>query len=426
MSQYLERHSLYPPLISSLPAAELGMVIIIPAFNEPDCQSSLQALADCTPPRCAVEVILLLNDAENSAPHIQALHQQQLPALRQWAEAHNRPGLQFHILHCAKLPARHAGVGLARKIGMDEALRRLLQVKRPDGLLVAFDADSRCTPNYLQAIEQHFAQSPRCPAASLYFEHPLSGCDFPPAIYQAITEYELHLRYFNNAKRYAGFPFAYETVGSAMAVRASAYAQQGGMNRRKAGEDFYFLHKFTPLGHYGEINDTCVIPSPRISDRVPFGTGRAVGQLLDSNIPLTTYALPTFEALRGFFAAIESWYDCSPAQAEAQLVGLAPPLAQFLVQQQFRDKLEELQRHTSNPASFRQRFFRWFNAFRIMKYVHAAREAAYPAVPVMVAAGQLAEQLSGEPRGGAAAAEELLIWCRGLGRDKRWGVYVNG
>ena len=38
-----------------------------------------------------------------------------------------------------------------------------------------------------------------------------------------------------------------------MAVRADAYLRQGGMNRRKAGEDFYFLNKFMVLGGYGEM-----------------------------------------------------------------------------------------------------------------------------------------------------------------------------
>ena len=92
--------------------------------------------------------------------------------------------------------------------------------------------------------------------------------------------YELHLRYLNLFSRFTGFPYAYHTIGSCFGVRAETYASQGGMNKRKAGEDFYFLHKIIPLGEFREINNTCVIPSPRESDRVPFGTGAAIGKYL--------------------------------------------------------------------------------------------------------------------------------------------------
>ena len=61
--------------------------------------------------------------------------------------------LQFHFLHFPDLPHKHAGVGLARKIGMDMAAYRLEQVQQRTAPIVCFDADSRCAPNYLKAIE---------------------------------------------------------------------------------------------------------------------------------------------------------------------------------------------------------------------------------------------------------------------------------
>ena len=76
--------------------------------------------------------------------------------------------------------------------------------------------------------------------------------------------------------KFANLPYSYHTIGSAFAVSASSYAKQGGMNRRKAGEDFYFISKLIKGEKFGEITKTKVIPSPRISDRVPFGTGRSI------------------------------------------------------------------------------------------------------------------------------------------------------
>jgi hypothetical protein len=142
-------------------------------------------------------------------------------------------------------------------------------------VIACFDADCTCDPNYLAATENFFQSQPSAPGASIYFEHPLDGENREP-----IALYELHLRYYVEALRYAGFPHAYHTIGSSMAARADPYFKQGGMNKRKAGEDFYFLHKIIPLGGFGEINDTRVIPSPRASHRVPFGTGRAPAPLV--------------------------------------------------------------------------------------------------------------------------------------------------
>lgn len=60
------------------------------------------------------------------------------------------------------------------------------------------------------------------------------------------------------------------------------------MNQRKAGEDFYFLHKFSILDQLGEINVEIVLPLARSSDRVPFGTGKAISQIIQGkNGPLT-------------------------------------------------------------------------------------------------------------------------------------------
>jgi hypothetical protein len=46
------------------------------------------------------------------------------------------------------------------------------------------------------------------------------------------------------------FSYAYHTVGSAMAVKAYQYVKVGGMNRRQAGEDFYFIQKLVHSGNF--------------------------------------------------------------------------------------------------------------------------------------------------------------------------------
>lgn len=89
-------------------------------------------------------------------------------------------------------------------------------------------------------------------------------------------KYELYLRYYRLALEYTGHPHAYHCIGSAFAVRTLDYVAQGGMNKRQAGEDFYFLQKLIATGRYATLQSTQVYPSPRFSGRTPFGTGQAV------------------------------------------------------------------------------------------------------------------------------------------------------
>ena len=171
------------------------------------------------------------------------------------------------------------GVGLARKTGMDEAVRRFNSIDNPDGVILNLDADCLVEKNYFVSVCNELLKKKDRTACSIYFEHPLSGNDFPENIYKYITLYELHLRYYFQGLAYSGFPYVFHTVGSAIAVKALPYIKAGGMNRRQAGEDFYFIQKLVPAGGYFNLNSTTVYPSPRASSRVPFGTGASIGKL---------------------------------------------------------------------------------------------------------------------------------------------------
>ena len=384
MTPYLQQRTLYPPQVDAPPPDNLSLVVALPAYDEPGLLESLQCLFECTLPEgAAVEVIVVVNEPEDAPEDVVARNLEIFEQARQWAAAHRRPGLQFFILHHA-LPSRHAGVGLARKIAMDEACRRLEQAGNPEGVIACFDADSRCDANYLQAVTRHFQEHPECPAASIYFEHPLEGAVYSPEVYEAILSYELHLRYYVQAQRWAGFPHAFHTVGSSMAVRCSNYQKQGGMNKRKAGEDFYFIHKFTLLPGFANITDTRVIPSPRPSHRVPFGTGRAVQEMMTAEERhYYTYPPRSFIELKSFLGHLSAIYH-EEGQWEA-----SPVLAGFLRKQDFQDKLSEMKHHSASYPTFLGRFYRWFNPFLVMKYLHFARDKGRADIPTGKAAAWL-------------------------------------
>ena len=351
---YFERFGFCGRQIDRPPPNNLGIVVVVPCFDEPDIVSALESLRACERPQSAVEIIVVVNSASDAPADVKERNRKSAEQARQYA----------HAIHCADLPPKHAGVGLARKIGMDEAVRRL----GDDGIIVNFDADCRCDPNYLRTIEQHFVKDPETPGCSIYFEHPPGAVDL----------YELHLRYYVQGLRYAGHPYAFHTIGSCMAVRSQVYMEQGGMNKRKAGEDFYFLQKVIALGNYTDLVVTRVIPSGRESHRVPFGTGKAVSDQLRGK-PALTYPFEAFEDLKRFFEDMQH----------------PPPAMQpFLKAQNFDNKLEEIRGNTASDATFRDRFFQWFNGFMAMKWIHFARDYHYGSRPV----AEEARRLSGMER----------------------------
>lgn len=402
MSLYFERYSFKGKLIDDLPSKNLGLVITIPCFNEPELTKSLASLAYCHPGSYDVEVIVVINHSEHAKDEIKARNYGSYIEAVEFAKIHNSDHLKFHIL-LEELPAKHAGVGLARKTAMDEAARRLDQVNRPEGIIACFDADSLCEDNYLLALEFYFQANPKAPGASIHFEHPLEG-ELANDVYKAIIEYELFLRYYVHILRYAGFPYSYQTIGSSMAVRNNIYQKQGGMNRRKAGEDFYFLHKIIPLGHFGEITKTKMIPSPRQSDRVPFGTGKAVNDWLE-NQELTTYNPKTFEDLRIFFTKLNLVEDYNLFNISS-LEALPKAFIEFAETIDIDDNIKRIKKNSKDITSFKANFHRWFDGFKVLKYVHFARDHFYPNLPIKEACDWLFDQMNLERE--KTAKDQLL------------------
>lgn len=374
---YFNRFQSNEQIIQLEPENDLFLTIVMPAFNEGSLCTSLQSIAECNIPKGSVEVIVIINAAENCPPEIVQINRNSFQAASRFAEENSQKKLQFHILNFENFPIKFAGVGLARKTGMDEALRRFDLLNKPQGLIAGFDADALVEKNYLTEIENHFSENENLNACSIHFEHPIKGNDYSEDVYIRIINYELHLRYLNESLRFAGFPYAYHTIGSSFVLRADVYAKQGGMNRKKAGEDFYFLQKIIPLGNYGEINSTTVIPSPRISDRVPFGTGAAIKKMTDSNTyDFLTYDFKVFEIIKSYIAQMDSYYT------NFDSANLDNSLRAFLNRNSFDDALFEIRKNSPNIKIFRKRFFNWFNAFRIIKYLNYAHTEYFAKQPV--------------------------------------------
>ncbi|MEQ9166668.1 MAG: glycosyltransferase [Fulvivirga sp.] len=412
---YFERYAYRHTFIKEPPSPNLGLVVTIPCFNEPDLISSLESLKACEPPGCDLEVIVVINESRDAHDNINKQNRATLNAATEWCTAHSTTQLKFFV-HYEALPPKHAGVGLARKIAMDEAARRLDHVGNTNGIISCFDADGLCDSNYLVALEEYFKTHPKSPGCSIHFEHPLQGAE-NENIYQAIVDYELFLRYYVHALKFAQYPHAHQTIGSSMAVRNNIYQKQGGMNKRKAGEDFYFLQKIIPLGLFGDLNKTRVIPSPRISDRVPFGTGKAVNDWL-INAKLNTYNQLIFNDLLHLIESINSSKDFKNIISELDGTQWPASINAFLETVDFESNIERIANNSGSLGAFKSNFYQWFDAFKVLKYVHFARDHFHPNIPIYEAASTLLKMNGITP---ASTAKEVLIQYREIDKSSVLG-----
>ena len=280
-----------------------------------------------------------------------------------WIDAVS-PGLE--------VPANRAGVGFARKLGMDLALPCLDW--SADSLLVGLDADTLVEDNYLQAIDRHFLWSSKGAAVLPYRHQP--GVDSEQQT--AIDRYELFLRSYVYGLRLAGSPYAFNTVGSAMACRASSYVRCGGMNSRKAGEDFYFLQKLAKTDGVDLLSGTIVHPEPRISERVPFGTGRSMARLLAGDKQgVLFYPAAAFRILSDWLKLVECNIAADTEKILALATEISPVLASYLEQLDWRAVWPGIQKTHRSSARLQQAFHVWFDGFRTLRLIHLLCETEF-------------------------------------------------
>ena len=374
--RYIENNVVYPPFIKSEAFPELSIIVMIPCLNEPEIIRTLESLWACQHIQSFCEVIVAINNSESSLPEVKVFNQETYRKLIDWKVQNDRPNLVLFPFYADSVPAKHAGAGMARKIGKDEAIRRFNMANKPDGVIVSTDSDCLFSHNYLQRIESAF-QIKSCFAATLNFKHRIGEMEDPKQKL-GIQLYEDYLHYYKKAHDFAGYPDSIYTIGSAFAVRAEAYVKQGGMNRRQAGEDFYFLYKLTKLGSITQIEDAFVYPSARISDRVPFGTGASMKKWMNDAEDLTlTYNFSAFIDLKSLFDRVDSLFRISPESYIQFITELPVSVQEYIETIDFIGKLAEINRNSSSLASFRKRFFQFFDAFIILRFLNFAHQKHY-------------------------------------------------
>ena len=351
--------------------------VIIPALAESkNLLATLRSLAQNPPELVSHFLVLVVVNNREDAPQtdkddnlntldLLAAEDPSLATLRLgWVDAAS-PG--------SELPAKKGGVGLARKIGFDLALP-LLDFSGPAPLLVALDADTLVQPDYLSALTGHF-RSTAAGGAVLAFRHQEGTT---PQERQAIRRYELFLRAYVLGLSRAGSPYAFHTIGSAMACTAAAYAGMGGMNTRLAAEDFYFLQHLKKTYGIASVAGTYVLPSARASHRVPFGTGKSISRLLaGEERAVLFYQHECFAILATWLELVATHLDTSGRDIAHQAERISLELKNYLDQAGFVEAWEKLRKNCRDQAALLGAFHSWFDGLRTLKLIHHLSATEY-------------------------------------------------
>jgi hypothetical protein len=286
------------------------------------------------------------------------------------------------------------GVGVARRIGVDVAFALHEQGKLRSPWLCCTDADAELPSSYfhgIAAIQPSTASGVRRVALSLPFWHSPSG---DAAIDRATVEYEISLRYYALGLASVGSPYAYQSMGSCLCVLADAYAEVRGFPRRDAGEDFYLLDKLAKIGSVHRPPVEPIRIWSRVSDRVPFGTGRRVRDLIEGE-QIALYHPRCFELLGVVLWALRR--AVAGKNEEILLTSLASKLdagsmgavSTVLEDLQVFEALRDMLGASPDASVRERRLLTWFDALRTLRFIHLIEgPAGLPRLPLRDALGQ--------------------------------------
>jgi glycosyltransferase involved in cell wall biosynthesis len=209
------------------PRPDLQAIVVVPARDEaPRIAACLQALS------AQRDLILILDGCRDRTPQV----------IQQFASRREQPAV-----HTVTLP-RPQGVGRARRLGMDIACQRLIQIGREHGLIASTDADTTVAVDWLGA-QLALAQAGAAAIGGLI--------ELDPTEHQALDTHAIAMREQSTAQRLTDAieqTAGEATVehphfsGASLALTAAAYQRCGGLPVRAALEDEALAQALTRQG----------------------------------------------------------------------------------------------------------------------------------------------------------------------------------
>ena len=397
--------------LQDIPSFQYHHCVVIPAYQENS--SYLQRLFNnnfCYSKKFTrLLAVIILNCPDDASPEAMDKTRHNLNYIHKygtqlWQQEHlslfnidtcaqDRPLHVLVVNRIDKLIPAKQGVGLARKIGADIACYLYHHQKLNSPWIHSTDADARLPDDYFKIDEQIETTKNRQAAALVYpFTHRnnlKSAASHLTHLYHLL--YECHLFHYQMGLLYAGSPFGFQTVGSAVAISAPHYAMVRGFPKRSAGEDFYLLNKLIKTSHLVSLIKPNITLDSRVSTRNPFGTGPAVNSLLLENKLLSSeiFYHPKLFILLKMFIGLFHYFSTDrnldwkhivekhlASKDDKKLIIAAATSIHFeraLVHafQQFKGN------DARSEAAIRRHLNTWFDGFRTLKWMHFLKDYRY-------------------------------------------------
>ena len=265
------------------------------------------------------------------------------------------------------------GVGLARH----QAVMAGIDYVAAKAPVISLDGDSPVNTDYLPAIFSFISANTDFGAGHVNFKHRHEGTKEE---IEAIQLYDKHLHLHREGLEKAASPHAWYAIGSTIVCTKEAYLKAGGYNqRRMAGEDFYLLQQLSKVGYKIDmIKEAFVYPSNRQSDRVPFGTGKEVIDILEAG-EWHTYNQKCYLILKELLKRI---YENPQADAGIILETVPSETIEWLKSRSFESIWNKLQQNSKSSAALIQRFNEWLDAFQTLKLIHFLTENYFEKIKI--------------------------------------------
>ena len=264
-------------------------------------------------------------------------------------------------MECA-YDAKLAGVGLARKIGMDFCI----SYSHYDSLYFSLDADTIIEPNYLTFIYEKYKKHSFKTAIVNFSHQPTND----KIINVAINKYELLLKQIAKKIQKTGSPYGYVSMGSTIICTALAYVSVGGIDPKKATEDFYFLQKLAKYDFIYQISQILVHPSSRQEQRVYLGTGYRLKNI--NNNPLfkdLQFSNQAFEDLQFIYDSINKHWDCSIFFIKSNFLEYNEKIWDYFIENNFENIFNKIQKNINTQEQLINQFNYWFDSLKIYKFL---------------------------------------------------------
>ncbi|MCK6603631.1 MAG: hypothetical protein L6Q59_01935 [Ignavibacteriaceae bacterium] len=422
VNTYLNRYGYRSQFYRVEASRKFRCAVVIPVYNEsrylPRLLDSIASLDKIRSSDTAL--IFVVNNPDTAPPEILHDNRQSFSLLSGY-RCDSEVFIIDAFLQGRAPEGKNAGVGLARKIGLDAALSLLDYENKKQPFLVCLDGDCTVNRGYLTALHDHY-DSGIHDAGVCSYSHIVTGDE---ENLEAILAYEFYLRYYSLGLWYAGSPLCYHSIGSTMTFTPELYIKCEGMNKRKAGEDFYFLEKAAKHTRIPVVYDAVVYPSSRESERVPFGTGRRIirhnRNEINSNM---LYDFTTFEIIKKWQNVTQNFtLSDDPESVFQSALSIHTGLYEFLNQNGFFEVINKIRKNSKTDLQLKKQVSGWMDSFRMLKLIHYIRDHHLPEKPVSGGLQRLCNAIKieyhAEP-GTEAATEKRLELLRLL-----QGVKIN-